>query len=460
MKFSVKIMLSMLCLLSLIFGIGGSLMISLSFNDSLERERSSAYNLYQMALGTLQIVNGIDQQIDYDDIGDILKQMSNQKAESWTALRLYNSKKSVYEDGAFDFSSIAENELAKQNVIQYLVSNDNGQYLIVSGTLEVGKETLYLDMVYNITPLFETRSAQEKVYQGVFLFLIMLCALLCCSISRILTRPLSVLSKTSRAISQGDFSKRCDIKSSDEVGMLARDFNAMVDALEHNIKQQERFISNFAHEMKTPMTSVIGYADLIRGQTLSDKEIYESANFIVAEGRRLEALSQKLLDLFVIKENGIKLSVVSPASLIEEIVNRFVPVYKEQGIILTCECEKGSCYLDSELVKSLLINLLDNARKAADDKNSTVLVKSVMLEDGCKITVSDNGRGIPAESLAYLTEEFYRVDKSRARAQGGVGLGLALCKEIAEVHNGSIKFESEMDVGTTVVVELKGGRES
>ncbi len=457
MKFSVKIMLSMLCLLSLLFGIGGSLMISLSFNDSLERERSSAYNSYQMVLGTLQIVNGIDQQIDYDDIGDILKQLSNKKADSWTALRLYNSEKSVYEDGIFDFSSIHENELAKQNVIQYLTEHDGRQYLIMSGTLEVGKETLFLDMAYNISPLFESRSAQEKVYQGVFLFLMVLCALLCYSISRILTRPLSELSKTSRAISKGSLSKRCDIKTNDEVGTLARDFNAMVDALEGNIKQQEQFISSFAHEMKTPMTSVIGYADLIRGQTLSDREIYESANFIVSEGRRLESLSQKLLELFVVKENGVKLSSVNPALLIEELVHHFAPIYKKQNVMLTCECENGSCLLDSDLVRSLLINLWDNARKAMDDNGGTVFVKSVMLTDGCRIIVSDNGHGIPDESLSHLTDAFYRVDKSRSRAQGGAGIGLALCKEIAAAHNGSIKFESELGIGTTVTVELKGG---
>ncbi len=302
MKFSVKIMLSMLCLLSLLFGIGGSLMISLSFNDSLERERSSAYNSYQMVLNTLQIVNGIDRQVDYDDIGNILNQLSNQKTESWTALRLYNSEKSVYEVGVFDFSDVSEKDLAKQNIVQQLVTNDDKRYLIVSGALQVGGETMFLDMAYNITPLFETRSAQEKVYQSVFLFLIVICALLSYSISRILTRPLSELSKTSQAISNGNFSKRCDVKSNDEVGRLAVDFNTMVDELENNIKQQESFISSFAHEMKTPMTSVIGYADLIRSQMLSEKEVYESANFIVSEGRRLEGLSQKLLELFVLKE--------------------------------------------------------------------------------------------------------------------------------------------------------------
>ncbi|MDE5965075.1 MAG: hypothetical protein K2G65_06670, partial [Eubacterium sp.] len=208
MKFSVKIMLSMLCLLSLLFGIGGSLMISISFNDSLERERSSAYNSYQMVLSTLQIVNGIDKQVDYADIGDILNQLSNQKTESWTALRLYNSEKSVYEVGVFDFSDVSEKDFSKQNIVQQLVTNDDKNYLVVSGALQVGSETMFLDMAYNITSLFETRSAQEKVYQSVFLFLIVICALLSYSISRILTRPLSELSKTSRAISDGNLSKR------------------------------------------------------------------------------------------------------------------------------------------------------------------------------------------------------------------------------------------------------------
>ena len=456
MKFSVKIMLSMLCLLSLLFGIGGSLMISLSFNDSLERERSSAYNSYQMVLNTLQIVNGIDRQVDYDDIGNILNQLSNQKTESWTALRLYNSEKSVYEVGVFDFSDVSEKDLAKQNIVQQLVTNDDKRYLIVSGALQVGGETMFLDMAYNITPLFETRSAQEKVYQSVFLFLIVICALLSYSISRILTRPLSELSKTSQAISNGNFSKRCDVKSNDEVGRLAVDFNTMVDELENNIKQQESFISSFAHEMKTPMTSVIGYADLIRSQMLSEKEVYESANFIVSEGRRLEGLSQKLLELFVLKEKAAVLSSASPSLLIEELVSHLAPVYEKQGIILKCACEADCCLLESDLFKSLLINLWDNARKAMEN-GGTISVKSVMTDDGCRITVSDNGTGIPDESLSHLTEAFYRVDKSRSRAQGGAGIGLALCKEIAALHNGSISFESELGVGTTVTVEFKGG---
>ena len=189
---------------------------------------------------------------------------------------------------------------------------------------------------------------------------------------------------------------------------------------------------------------------------LSEKEVYESANFIVSEGRRLEGLSQKLLELFVLKEKAAVLSSASPSLLIEELVSHLAPVYEKQGIILKCTCEAGCCLLESDLFKSLLINLWDNARKAMEN-GGTISVKSVMTDDGCRITVSDNGTGIPDESLSHLTEAFYRVDKSRSRAQGGAGIGLALCKEIASLHNGSIGFESELGVGTTVTVEFKGG---
>jgi len=111
--------------------------------------------------------------------------------------------------------------------------------------------------------------------------------------------------------------------------------------------------------------------------------------------------------------------------------------------------------MEPELVKTLLINLWDNARKAGAKR---ILVNSVMLPDGCRFAVKDDGQGIPPEALSHLTEAFYRVDKSRSRALGGVGLGLSLCQEIAALHNGEIRFESEPGCGTTVTVDLKGGR--
>lgn len=447
----------MICLLCVLFSIGGSLMITLSFNDALDREKESAYNSYQTVLGTLQIVNSAGKQIDYDDIVNMLKQLKKQNPNLWSAIRLYTKDKSIYKDSEFDFSKINTNDSTDKCTIQYIPIDDKKDYLALSGSFEADKEIIYLDMVCDVSPLIESKHTQQNIYQIVFIVLIALCTVLSYSISKILTRRLSELSKASKAISDGEISRRANVKGNDEIAALASDFNTMVEHLESSIKQQERFIASFAHESKTPMTSIIGYADLIRSRKLNDEEEIEAANYIVSEGKRLENLSQKLLELLVVKQGDADFTVVRVETLIYSITEHIAPVYKRFNITLSCECEPGQCLMERELVKTMLINIIDNARKALDKQQGTIHIESVMIKDGCRITVHDNGRGIPNESLNHLTEAFYRVDKSRSRAQGGAGIGLALCREIILLHNGSIKFESEVGKGTSVIIELKGG---
>jgi signal transduction histidine kinase len=120
-------------------------------------------------------------------------------------------------------------------------------------------------------------------------------------------------------------------------------------------------------------------------------------------------------------------------------------------------CEEGQCLLDPDLFPSLLLNLLTNARRSMEGVGR-ISVSCALTEDGCTLTVSDTGRGIPPEALSHLTEAFYRVDKSRSRAQGGAGLGLTLCQAIVQLHGGSLTFVSTPDKGTTVTATLKGGR--
>ena len=116
----------------------------------------------------------------------------------------------------------------------------------------------------------------------------------------------------------------------------------------------------------------------------------------------------------------------------------------------------GVCRLEPDLVRTLLTNLIDNARKAMDQPGC-IRVRGEVTREGCRFTVQDNGRGIAAEELAHISEPFYRVDKSRSRAQGGAGLGLALCSEIVRLHKGEMSFSSAVGQGTCVTVELRGG---
>ena len=211
-------------------------------------------------------------------------------------------------------------------------------------------------------------------------------------------------------------------------------------------------MGSFAHEMKNPMTSIIGYAELIRSQLLTPEEQQDAANYIFSEGKRLESLSFKLLDILVLKKKSAELQPCSPAHLVGGTVEHLRRVYAEKSIVLQCRCEDGLCMLEPDLVKSLLVNLLDNARKAIDGGGNIYVVS-----EGCRIRVLDTGRGIPQAEIAHITEAFYRVDKSRSRAQGGVGLGLSLCNEIVRLHNGTMSFASRVGNGTCVTVELKGG---
>ena len=145
-------------------------------------------------------------------------------------------------------------------------------------------------------------------------------------------------------------------------------------------------------------------------------------------------------------------------NVVESVISNLQNNYLKKGISLSCKCEEGTCMLEPDLVRSLVINLIDNGRKAMTN-GGHIYVQTTMTDKGCIIQVKDDGRGMPKDAIAHITEAFYRVDKSRSRQQGGAGLGLALCENIIKLHNGNINFKSKENVGTIVNVELKGGRE-
>ena len=195
----------------------------------------------------------------------------------------------------------------------------------------------------------------------------------------------------------------------------------------------------------------------MRGGTLTPEEQVEAAGWLYSEGKRLESLSRKLLELLVVRQETIAFVNASPGSLVEALAERLRPIYAARGVAIVCGCERGNCLLEPDLVWSLLLNLADNAWKAME-QGGEIRFQVELLEDGCRIQVLDQGRGIPPEALDHLTDAFYRVDKARSRAQGGFGLGLSLCREIAGLHHGSIRFENRETGGTCVTVELRGGR--
>lgn len=462
MKFRVKLTLTIILLLALAYGVGGSLMISLSFSSAMARERDNAVQTYKMIVDILQITdaeNSGRQTTEYT-VTRVLNQMQGGMG---AAVRITLGGE-VIDRGSialFEHSPVCpEEEYCR--IAAYAAAD--GKYYLLLNALVDQKTSTSVDLAFDVSDVYTARQAQQHVYRITFLALIAVGTVLSWGAAYLLTRPLGALSRASRELANGNLAYRAKVRSRDEVGTLARDFNEMAEQLEADVEQlqeamavQERFMADFSHEMKTPMTSIIGYADLLRSQVLTPAEQMDAANYIFSEGRRLEGLSLKLLDMLSIGHSELKIVPASPAALVSGLAEHLKTVYARQGIQIQYRCAEGVCLLEPDLVKTLLVNLMDNARKALD-AGGNIYVLQEMLPDGCRIRVLDNGRGIPPEALAHLTEAFYRVDKSRSRAQGGAGLGLALCNEIVHLHNGTMQFESRVGNGTVVTVELKGGR--
>lgn len=464
MKFRLRMMLCIVMLLALTFGAGGSILISVSFRQSLENQRDTAIKSYRMIENTMVLANSISLQSELSDLGSTLRQLDDQSDTQWSALRLSSDSGVLYRSGSLPFETADSASWEEGRCYVRLYRQESVSQLQVSGTLQVNGEYLYLDAVYDVSDLYELRDSQLAIYYRLLLAVVLVGAVMSWAMATYLTRPLYKLSRVTRQIAGGNYASRADIHSGDEFQQLAEDFNYMTDQVEGNIAQlqdamrrQKEFMGSFAHELKTPMTSIIGYADLIRSQSLSPEEQQQAANYIFSEGRRLESLSFKLLDLLVLKKRDFSLAEGSPAAVIKGLVHMLRPSMTQQDITLQCRCQEGRCLLEADLVKSLVINLVDNARKAMDGPGN-IYVTSEMTEDGCRIQVIDNGRGMAEAELSRITEAFYWVDKSRSRAQGGVGLGLALCQEIAALHGGTMSFRSKEGKGTVVTVDLNGGR--
>ena len=460
MKFRVKLTLTIIILLVLAYGVGGSLMISLSFSSAMAREQDNAVQTYKMIVDVLQLADEGAAQTTAYTVTRVLNQLQGGMG---AAVRITMGGERI-DSGSITLFEHAPVCTEEETCSMAAYAAEDGKHYLLLNALLNKANSFSVDLAFDVSDVYAARQTQQRAYQTTFVLLIAAGAALSWAAAYLLTRPLGALSRASRELANGNLAYRAKVRSRDEVGALARDFNEMAEQLEADVEQlqeamavQERFMADFSHEMKTPMTSIIGYADLLRSQVLSPSEQMDAANYIFSEGRRLESLSLKLLDMLSLGRSGLKLVPSSPAALVSGVAEHLKTVYVRQNIQIQYRCTEGVCLLEPDLVKTLLVNLLDNARKALD-AGGNIYVLQEMLPDGCRIRVLDNGRGIPPEALSHLTEAFYRVDKSRSRAQGGAGLGLSLCNEIVHLHGGTMQFESRVGNGTVVTVELKGGR--
>ena len=226
---------------------------------------------------------------------------------------------------------------------------------------------------------------------------------------------------------------------------------------ENNEKMRQEFTANVSHELKTPLTSISGYAELIETGIAQPKDIPDFARKIHVEASRMIQLVNDILQLSNldnVSEAGTSLTMetVDLLEVAKECVERQKVNAKRSFISLTYLGESAPVLGSRSLLDELCQNLCDNAIRYNHPGGKVQLITACTRDGHCTLTVKDNGIGIPKEAQASVFERFYRVDKSRSKATGGTGLGLAIVKHIARIHNARIKLDSELDVGTTITV--------
>lgn len=460
-SFRTRLFLSILLLVTITFSLGGNLLLYASFSNARSRELENAVNSFRLTQYTAAVAGLNSNDVQISKVTNALRQMH---LNSGSALRLRVDGDTVYcstqpEDRFIDPADTADDT----HLITTVLTDPQGAHVLqITGNLPLQNLSVELDGLYPIEPAYEALHTHQHLYREAFCVTILLGALLALLLSHFLTRPLSALSAASKRIADGELDYRAEESGGDEFAALAGDFNHMADELAAKIadltaamQRQEEFTGAFAHEMKTPMTSIIGYADMLRSRTLGESDRRTAANYIFTESKRLEQLSVKLLDLLVLRRRDFPLKETDVSRLTAEVVRGMAPMLKKQKIIISGTGQAGLRSAEPDLLKTLVMNLIDNARKSMPDGGEITVVQR-LTENGFSICITDTGCGMAPEELSKITDAFYRVDKSRSRAQGGVGLGLAICQEIAALHGGTLSFESKHGSGTSVMLNAGG----
>ena len=334
-------------------------------------------------------------------------------------------------------------------------------------TIHVDGKWLYLatdeELMLNNTSyqIFITRDVTD-VYQGIYTlrlqfiaiclgtFILSAVIIMLCTFRAL--QPLKTLQKSAAAIANGIYDQRIGIHGRDEIAELGKSFNKMADAVQQNIEKitataEERklLLGALTHELKTPMTAIIGYSEYLQKSRLTVAQREEAIDFIHLESQRLERLTQKMMRLITLTDGeSVQLSIVPVKQLFTMIERTVLVTAKERGVNVTMDFESVYYNMDVDLIASVIINLFDNAC-AAGAKNVHINATQA------GVTVSDDGCGIPSKALELITQPFYRIDKARSRKHGNAGLGLALVQRIAELHHAGLIIESEENKGTRII---------
>lgn len=440
MKFWKKIYFAVFSLFLIFLNTGIFLVFYISYSGSLNEEKTRLTGegrmICTMFKGDVSAFG--DKRVSERDIRLIMSDYEENFKQNQLSFRLFRNDEPVFCSEGF-----TEGKEKQGNAIT--IARENGvqtAYLIT--VFEINGDRYRLDIM---RPLEAVTQIWDKL-KWIFLFLsaglsVILAAVLYV-IMRRLTSPLNRLSHLTREIAAGNY-EQIENEGTDEIAELGRDFNVMTAAVQNKIESQQRFVANLAHELRTPLTSIHGYAGYLLLGNMDEERKIQALHYIDNESRRMQQMTKQLLLLARVQEEPFEMDNVSVEECLREAYGSSAPLAEQKQLTVRMEGEDFCVPGVSELLICLFRNLFENAVRACRMEGEIDAGWG-----GGTVRIRDNGIGMEPEELEKITEPFYRVDKARSRNSGGTGLGLALCREIADLHHAVLEYESIPGEGTTV----------
>ena len=351
------------------------------------------------------------------------------------------------------------NAIIPQPVSQQIISNSkNVQNTNLEGELNNNSQRIISEVLEVVEPpLTDLQSTFQNaliiagttsVIAGLFIVSIF---------TRQSLKPVKYLTKAAKKIGSGDLNYRVKVESDDEIGQLSKTFNNMANELESLQKERRQMTANIAHELRTPLTNIRGYLEGIQDKVLKPND--ENIDTLFNQTLHLNNLVDDLRVLSMIESGNLNLNLVEGdiVKIIEISTKDFYPRAKNSGVKINLELqnitEEKKIYFDDTRMRQIIANLIENAF-SYNSENNEITIRSKISDNYYVIKIIDQGEGIPEKEVNKIFNEFYRVDKSRSKKTGGVGLGLSIVKSLIEAHNGEISVNSKINSGTTFTIKL------
>lgn len=477
MKLWQKIFLSSLSLIIIVVNVLSVILVNNSHRLLLEREQTHSINEYEFFAASLsnsvvyERLKAEKIMLNTDEVNSIILKVIQERSQSNSGMAVYDKDKNMVGSGSLNliselpaYTSYIQNINVSDNNYSLNVFEAETKHIItVCSSLKLEGNEYMVITASDISDIYQLKDEQTEFVRKISIASAGIISLILLISVIFLLRPLSRINIYTKAIAHGNYNIRVKCNGSQEFKELSENMNSMADSIESNAARLEKiaedrqtFIANLAHEMKTPLTSILGFADLLKiKKNVTEKERSEYAGVIVEETKRLRSLSGKLMELITIGSTDIDKKAVSLQKMIDETGSALTPLLNKSSVSLLCHTETITILADEELFKSLLYNLIENAVKASA-KGQQIILDTTICDGNVIISIKDNGIGMKNDDVKKVFEPFYMVDKSRSRKAGGAGIGLALCSKIATLHHAQLSIDSKLGEGTTVYITISG----